>query len=72
MCWPTGHDDLSLLRTQIKSNGVLLFRRSLRLSKRFGANTDFVKEHVHGATSTWMKLENRFKSISRTDRNLKP
>ncbi|CAE7797201.1 unnamed protein product [Symbiodinium sp. CCMP2592] len=66
VCWPTGRDDLSLLRTEIKSSGMLLFSRSLRLSKRFGSNTDFVPEHVHGATSTWLNAQNRFKSISRT------
>ncbi|CAE7322860.1 unnamed protein product, partial [Symbiodinium sp. CCMP2456] len=39
VCWPQtqpGGLDLSVLRSEIKSNGILLFSRTLRLSKRFG------------------------------------
>ena len=51
VCWPRGQPeglDLSVLRTVIKSNGVMLFSRTLRLSKRFGDKTDFVEGRARG------------------------
>ena len=55
VCWPRhqpGGLDLSVLRSVIRSNGVLLFSRTLRLSKRFGDDTHFVTENVHGGHQT--------------------
>jgi len=55
VCWPRGQPeglDLSVLRTVIKSNGVMLFSRTLRLSKRFGDNTDFVEGNINKAHQT--------------------
>ena len=55
VCWPRhqpGGLDLSVLRSVIRSNGVLLFSRTLRLSKRFGDDTHFVMENVHGGHQT--------------------
>ena len=55
VCWPRhqpGGLDLSVLRSVIKSNGVMLFSRTLRLSKRFGDDTHFVMENVHGGHQT--------------------
>ncbi|CAE7876368.1 P4H4 [Symbiodinium necroappetens] len=55
VCWPRhqpGGLDLSVLRSVIRSNGVLLFSRTLRLSKRFGNDTHFVTENVHGGHQT--------------------
>ena len=49
VCWPTqmpGGLDLSVLRSEIKTNGHLLFSRTLRLAKRFGKDTDFVKKNL--------------------------
>ncbi|CAE7222600.1 unnamed protein product, partial [Symbiodinium sp. CCMP2456] len=69
VCWPEGRpdgQDLSLLRTEIKSSGVLLFGRSLRLSKRFGSPTDFAGEHTHASTGTWQGSTNPQQEISRT------
>ncbi|CAE7256971.1 unnamed protein product [Symbiodinium sp. CCMP2592] len=69
VCWPDGRpdgQDLSLLRTEIKSSGVLLFGRSLRLSKRFGSPTDFEGEHTHASMGTWQGSTNPQQEISRT------
>ncbi|CAE7256975.1 unnamed protein product [Symbiodinium sp. CCMP2592] len=69
VCWPVGRpdgQDLSLLRTEIKSSGVLLFGRSLRLSKRFGSPTDFAGEHTHASMGTWQGSTNPQQEISRT------
>ncbi|CAE7259948.1 unnamed protein product [Symbiodinium sp. CCMP2456] len=69
VCWPTGRpdgQDLSVLRTEIKTSGLLLFRRSLRLSKRFGEPTDFVDSHVTKSTATWNHGANPRAAISRT------
>ncbi|CAE7263000.1 unnamed protein product, partial [Symbiodinium sp. KB8] len=55
VCWPRhqpGGLDLSVLRSVIKSNGVMLFSRTLRLHKRFGDDTHFVMENVHGGHQT--------------------
>ncbi|CAE7037360.1 unnamed protein product [Symbiodinium sp. CCMP2456] len=55
VCWPRGQPDgldLSVLRTVIKSNGVMLFSRTLRLSKRFGDSTDFVEGNINKAHQT--------------------
>ncbi|CAE7654636.1 unnamed protein product [Symbiodinium sp. CCMP2592] len=69
VCWPEGRpdgQDLSLLRTEIKSSGVLLFGRSLRLSKRFGSPTHFAGQHTHASTGTWQGSTNPQQAISRT------
>ncbi|CAE7703906.1 unnamed protein product, partial [Symbiodinium necroappetens] len=69
VCWPDGRpdgQDLSLLRTEIKSSGVLLFGRSLRLSKRFGSPTHMVGEYTHASTGTWQGSTNPQQEISRT------
>ncbi|CAE7590253.1 unnamed protein product [Symbiodinium natans] len=56
VCWPDkqpGGVDLSVLRSEIRSAGVLLFSRTLRLTKRFGGGTDFTDENTFGAHETW-------------------
>ena len=56
VCWPNqqpGGVDLSLLRSEVKSAGILLFSRTLRLTKRFGGGTDFVSSNYKGGYSTW-------------------
>ena len=55
VCWPDkqpGGLDLSVLRTEIKSGGVLLFSRTLRLTKRFG-HTTFEAQNTFQAHETW-------------------
>ncbi|CAE7919632.1 unnamed protein product, partial [Symbiodinium sp. KB8] len=44
--------DLSVLRSEIKSNGILLFSRTLRLSKRFGEDTHFKASNINGGHQT--------------------
>ena len=56
VCWPNqqpGGVDLSVLRSEVKSAGILLFSRTLRLTKRFGHGTDFVPSNARGGYSTW-------------------
>ncbi|CAJ1375123.1 unnamed protein product [Effrenium voratum] len=56
VCWPNkmpGGLDLSILRSEIKSAGNLVFSRTLRLAKRFGQGTDFVKANVESSYQTW-------------------
>ncbi|CAJ1432416.1 unnamed protein product [Effrenium voratum] len=56
VCWPNkmpGGLDLSILRSKIKSAGNLVFSRTLRLAKRFGQGTDFVKANVESSYQTW-------------------
>ncbi|CAE7614462.1 unnamed protein product [Symbiodinium sp. CCMP2592] len=56
VCWPDkqpGGVDLSVLRTEIRSGGILLFSRTLRLTKRFGGSTDFTNSNTFGAHETW-------------------
>ncbi len=56
VCWPDkqpGGVDLSVLRTEIRSGGILLFSRTLRLTQRFGGSTDFVNGNTFGAHETW-------------------
>ena len=56
VCWPDkqpGGVDLSVLRTEIRSGGVLLFSRTLRLTKRFGGGTDFDAQNTFKAHETW-------------------
>ncbi|CAE7450874.1 carA2 [Symbiodinium pilosum] len=56
VCWPDkqpGGVDLSVLRTVILSGGVPLFSRTLRLTKRFGSNTDFKQGNIFPAHETW-------------------
>ncbi|CAE7238427.1 unnamed protein product [Symbiodinium sp. CCMP2456] len=56
VCWPNqqpGGVDLSVLRSEVKSAGILLFSRTLRLTKRFGGGTDFVSSNYKGGYSTW-------------------
>ena len=55
VCWPKtqpGGLDLSVLRSEIKSNGILLFSRTLRLSKRFGEDTHFTASNINGGHQT--------------------
>lgn len=50
VCWPDkqpGGVDLSVLRSEIRSGGILLFSRTLRLTKRFGGSTDFTNSNTH-------------------------
>ena len=52
VCWPDKQPDgvdLSVLQSKIRSGGVMLFSRTLRLQKRFGASTDFVGSNTFGA-----------------------
>ncbi|OLP90026.1 hypothetical protein AK812_SmicGene28439 [Symbiodinium microadriaticum] len=73
MCWPTGRpdgQDLSLLRLKIKSSGVPLLTRSIRLTKRYGEPSDFTEDHVHQSTSTWSQPSIPRKSLSRTKTQL--
>ncbi|CAE7627339.1 unnamed protein product [Symbiodinium sp. CCMP2592] len=56
VCWPSqqpGGVDLSVLRSEVKSAGILLFSRTLRLTKRFGGGTDFIPSNARGGYSTW-------------------
>ena len=57
VCWPNhmpGGLDLTVLRSEIKTGGGhLLFSRTLRLAKRFGDHTKFVKENLQGGYQTW-------------------
>mmetsp|Transcript_52947 Transcript_52947/g.118783 ORF Transcript_52947/g.118783 Transcript_52947/m.118783 type:complete len:927 (+) Transcript_52947:279-3059(+) len=56
VCWPDkqpGGVDLSVLRSEIRSGGVMLFSRTLRLQKRFGSSTDFVDGNIFGAHESW-------------------
>ncbi|CAE7771562.1 unnamed protein product, partial [Symbiodinium sp. CCMP2456] len=56
VCWPNqqpGGVDLSVLRTEVRSAGILLFSRTLRLTKRFGGGTDFVPENAYIGHQTW-------------------
>ncbi|CAE7242733.1 unnamed protein product [Symbiodinium sp. CCMP2592] len=58
VCWPNhqpGGVDLSLLRSEVRSAGVLLFSRTLRLTKRFGAGPDFLRSNIRGGYSTFRK-----------------
>ena len=73
VCWPTGRpdgQDLSLLRLNIKSSGVPLLTRSIRLTKRYGEPSDFTEDHVHQSTSTWSQPSIPRKSLSRTKTQL--
>ena len=56
VCWPNqmpGGLDLSVLRSEIKTSNNLLFSRTLRLAKRFGKDTDFVKKNLDSSYKTW-------------------
>ncbi|CAE7206521.1 unnamed protein product [Symbiodinium necroappetens] len=56
VCWPDKQPDgvdLSVLQSKIRSGGVMLFSRTLRLQKRFGASTDFVGSNTFGAHESW-------------------
>ncbi|CAE7349703.1 unnamed protein product [Symbiodinium sp. CCMP2592] len=67
VCWPTGQrGELSMLKTTIRSCGVTLFSRTLRLVKRFGSDTEFSSENTFGSTATWSRVENPRYAMSRT------
>ena len=71
VCWPRGRpdgQDLSLLRMEIRTSGILLFRRSLRLSKRYAEPTDFVDHagHLMKSTASWNQPANPRRAMSRT------
>ncbi|CAE7801647.1 unnamed protein product, partial [Symbiodinium sp. CCMP2456] len=56
VCWPNhmpGGLDLSVLRSELKTGDHLLFSRTLRLAKRFGSHTDFVKNNLGQGYQTW-------------------
>ncbi|CAE7899170.1 hypothetical protein AK812_SmicGene17375 [Symbiodinium microadriaticum] len=56
VCWPNqmpGGLDLSVLRSELKTGGHLLFSRTLRLAKRFGSDTRFVKKNLGTGYQTW-------------------
>ena len=69
ICWPKtrpGGLDLSILKTEIKSHGITLFSRTLRLTKRFGDGNAFFPHNVHASTSTWKKKNIPRAAMSRT------
>jgi len=69
ICWPKsrpGGLDLSVLKTEIKSHGISLFSRTLRLTKRFGDGNAFFPHNVYASTSTWKKINIPRASMSRT------
>ncbi|CAE7886089.1 unnamed protein product [Symbiodinium microadriaticum] len=56
VCWPNqmpGGLDLSVLRSELKTGDHLLFSRTLRLAKRFGSDTHFVKKNLGTGYQTW-------------------
>ncbi|CAE7340122.1 unnamed protein product [Symbiodinium sp. CCMP2592] len=56
VCWPNqmpGGLDLSVLRSELKTGDHLLFSRTLRLAKRFGSDTHFVKKNLGSGYQTW-------------------
>ena len=56
VCWPNqmpGGLDLSVLRSEIKTAGHMLFSRTLRLAKRFGDRTDFEWKNLGTGYQTW-------------------
>ncbi|CAE7263886.1 proS, partial [Symbiodinium sp. CCMP2592] len=70
VCWPRGRPgglDLSLLRTSFKSSGVLLYERTLRLTKRFGSGTTWDPQNVKPSSSSWETIANPREKISRTN-----
>ncbi|CAE7451379.1 pol [Symbiodinium sp. CCMP2456] len=69
VCWPNqmpGGLDLSVLRSEIKTAGHLLFSRTLRLAKRFGDDTDFSKKNLGTGYQTWRSPLGIAKGESRT------
>ncbi|CAE7843573.1 unnamed protein product, partial [Symbiodinium microadriaticum] len=55
ICWPKGHPggvDLSALHFEFRSVGILLLSRTLRLTKRFGDNTDFLPNNLNHGEAT--------------------
>ncbi|CAE7689629.1 unnamed protein product, partial [Symbiodinium necroappetens] len=55
ICWPKGHPggvDLSALHFEFRSVGILLLSRTLRLTKRFGDNTDFLPNNLNHGKAT--------------------
>eukprot|EP00439_Symbiodinium_sp_Y106_P049218 s639_g6.t1 len=69
VCWPKGRpdgQDLSMLRTEIKSSGVLLYSKTLRLNKRFGGGTQFVPHHVKASNANFRNPTNPRNAMSRT------
>ncbi|CAE7573832.1 FCPA [Symbiodinium sp. CCMP2592] len=55
VCWPEtqpGGVDLSAIEMHIKSGGVPLLTRTLRLKKRFGSGTDFSGENIKATTAS--------------------
>jgi len=69
VCWPNqmpGGLDLSVLRSEIKTAGHLLFSRTLRLAKRFGDHTDFSKKNLGTGYQTWRSPLGIGKGESRT------
>ncbi|CAE7033098.1 carA2 [Symbiodinium sp. CCMP2592] len=89
VCWPDkqpsgvdlsvlGDDEtlgnLGVLRTVIKSSGVQLFSRTMRLTKRFGTGTDFTDANTYSAHETWRNPLGKATGThgSEDDRSLEP
>ncbi|CAE7388839.1 unnamed protein product, partial [Symbiodinium microadriaticum] len=75
VCWPDkqpGGVDLSVLKTQIRSGGMLLFSRTLRLTKRFGNGTDFVNGNIFGTHETYRGQFGVARNAAENGRGLEP
>ena len=56
ICWPKHHPggvDISVLRTEIRTAGILLFSRTMRLAKRFGDHTGFGGRNLNKGVETF-------------------
>ena len=56
ICWPKHHPggvDISALRFEMRTMGILLFGRTLRLTKRFGDGTDFKGSNLDRGIETF-------------------
>ena len=56
ICWPKHHPggvDISVLRTEIRTAGILLFSRTMRLAKRFGDHTGFSGRNLNKGFETF-------------------
>ncbi|CAE7239452.1 unnamed protein product [Symbiodinium sp. CCMP2592] len=56
ICWPKHHPggvDISALRFEMRTMGILLFGRTLRLTKRFGDGTDFQGSNIDRGIETF-------------------
>ncbi|CAE7700854.1 unnamed protein product [Symbiodinium sp. CCMP2592] len=56
VCWPKHHPggvDISVLRFSMRSAGIDLLSRTMRLTKRFGDDTDFAGSNLNNGTATY-------------------